>query len=130
MAKIHTFKNLLIRLFFGNDFQNKFLFDHHFFTNRYYLHKSASAKHMAKILNINTETLNKLTIYNYHLNFDELCEKYRFAHFWDELTNPINSELTINSIIDSAGFASNVDFSNLMTNYKEESKYIIQKKFL
>ena len=130
MIQFYTFKFFFIRLFFGNDFQNKFLFDHHFFSNRYYLHKSASEKHMANILNISIDALNKITIYNYHLKFDELCEKYRFAHFWDEFTNPINSELPINSIIDSAGFASTVDFSNLMSNYKEESKYIIKKKFL
>jgi hypothetical protein len=46
-------------------------------------------------------------------------------HFWNECTNPINSDLPIISLINASGFKSNEEFSNLITNKKEESKKII-----
>jgi len=85
---------------------------------------------MANILNIEPSALNQITRKSYNLNFEDLCEKYRFAHFWNEFTNPLNAELPINSLINASGFKSNEDFSNLISNHKEESKNIINDQFL
>jgi hypothetical protein len=59
-----------------------------------------------------------------------LCSKYKFQHFWDEFTNPLNSELPVESIIKSAGFSSNDDFTEIILKHKEESKYILERKFI
>ena len=130
MKVLNVLRLFYIRNLIKNEDRIKSLFDHHFFTNQYFLHKSASEAHMANILNIDCQSLNQITVKNYDLNFNELCEKYRFNHFWNEFTNPLNAELPINSLIDASGFKSNDDFSSLMSNRKEESKHIINKEYI
>lgn len=130
MKVLNALRLFYIRNLIKNENRIKFLFDHHFFTNQYFLHKSASEDHMANILNIDRQSLNQITVKNYDLNFNELCEKYRFNHFWNEFTNPLNAQLPINSLIDASGFKSNDDFSSLMSSRKEESKHIINKEYI
>ena len=130
MKVLNALKLFYIRNLIKNENKVKFLFDHHFFTNQYYLHKSASEVHMANILNIMPTHLNEITRKSYNLDFEDLCEKYRFAHFWNEFTNPLNADLPINSLIDASGFKSNEDFSSLMSNHTEESKNIITGQYL
>ena len=130
MKFFKALKLFYIRNLIKNENKIKVLFDHHFFTNQYYLNKSATETHMANILNIKTTFLNEITQKNYNLEFNELCEKYRFAHFWNEFTNPLNAELPINSLINASGFKSEEDFSNLISSHKEESKKIISGQFL
>ena len=130
MKVLNALKLFYIRNLIKNENKVKFLFDHHFFTNQYYLHKSASDVHMAIILNIMPSQLNQITQKSYSLDFEDLCEKYRFTHFWNEFTNPLNAELPINSLIDASGFKSNEDFSSLISNHKEESKSIITGQYL
>ena len=130
MKVLNALRLFYIRNLIKNENRIKFLFDHHFFTNQYFLNKSASEDHMANILNIDCHSLNQITVKNYDLNFNELCEKNRFNHFWNEFTNPLNADLPINSLIDIAGFTDPKDFSSLMSNHKEESKNILTKTFL
>ena len=130
MKVLNALRLFYIRNLIKNEDRIKVLFDHHFFTNRYYLHKSASESHLANILNIECHTLNQITVKSYGLDFNELCEKYRFNHFWNEFTNPLNAQLPIHSLIDASGFKSNDDFSSLITNRKEESKLIINKEYI
>jgi hypothetical protein len=130
MKIFNALKLFYIRYVIKSENKVKFLFDHHFFTNQYYLHKSASEEHMANILNIDVSFLNQIALKNYHLVFMELCEKYKLEHFWNEFTNPLNAELPVHSIIDASGFKSNDDFSSLISNHKEESKKIITGQFL
>lgn len=130
MKLLNALRLFYIRNMIKNENRIKVLFDHHFFTNQYFLHKSASEAHMANILNIECQALNEITVKNYDLNFNELCEKYRFNHFWNEFTNPLNAGLPINSLIDASGFKSSDDFSSLMSNRKEESKHIIIKEYI
>lgn len=130
MKVLNALRLFYIRNLIKNENRIKVLFDHHFFTNRYYLHKSASESHMANILNIECHSLNQITVKSYGLDFNELCEKYRFNHFWNEFTNPLNAQLPIHSLIDASGFKSNDDFSSLITNRKEESKQIINKEYI
>jgi len=126
----NVLKLFYIRNFIKTENKVKALFDHHFFTNQYYLHNSASESHMANILNIQIPVLNQIALKNYNLEFTDLCEKYRFEHFWKEFTNPLNAELPVHSLIDASGFKSTEDFSSLITNHKEESKKIISGQFL
>ena len=130
MKLFNALKLFYIRNLIKSENKIKSLFDHHFFSNHYYLHKSASDVHMANILNIDVSTLNQISCKNYNLVFNDLCEKYRVEHFWNECTNPINSDLPIISLINASGFKSNEEFSNLISNKKEESKKIITNQFL
>jgi len=130
MKLFNALKLFYIRNLIKSDNKIKSLFDHHFFSNHYYLHKSASDVHMANILNIDVSTLNQISCKNYNLVFNDLCEKYRMEHFWNECTNPINSDLPVISLINASGFKSNEEFSNLIINKKEESKKIITNQFL
>lgn len=123
-------KHFLFRNFLKKETRDKYLFEHHFFVNQYFLHKSVSIDNMAKILNINTDQVNQIALSNYGMDFDMLCSKYKFQHFWSEFTNPLNAELTVESIIKSAGFNSNDDFSESIMKHKEESKYILEKKYI
>lgn len=122
-------KKFFIQHFLNEESRYKYLFDHHFFVNQYYLHKSASLENMAKILNISTGEVNKITKKHYELSFETLCNNYKMQHFWNEFNNPLNAELPVDSIIKSAGFDSNVDFSASILKHKEESKYILEKHF-
>jgi hypothetical protein len=130
MKIVNILKLFYIRNLIKTENRIKVLFDHHFFSNQYYLHKSASESHMANILNIEISMLNQITINNYQLEFDDLCEKYKLEHFWNEFTNPLNAELPVNSLIDASGFKSSEDFSSLISNNKEESKKIITGQYL
>jgi hypothetical protein len=130
MKVFNVLKLFYIRNLINSEKKIKSLFDHHFFANHYYLHRSASDVHMSNILNIDIPSLNQITYKNYHLEFNDLCEKYRVEHFWNECTNPLNADLPVISLMNASGFKSNEDFSNLITNKKEESKKIITEQFL
>ena len=130
MSLTSHLKQFYLRYFLNKQSRSKFLFDHHFFVNQYYLHKSASLENMAKILNISPATVNHITYTYYSMEFENLCSKHKFQHFWDEFTNPLNAELPVESIIKSAGFNSNDDFSEIIQKNKEESKYILEKKYI
>ena len=107
----------------------KILFDHHFFVNKYYLHKSATAENLTRILNITDIELQALSLKHYTMAFETLRDMYRFQHFWDEFTNPVNAELPIQSIITLCGFSSSQEFNSLLSNHKEASKNILKKSF-
>ena len=130
MSLTFLVKQVIIRNFLNKETRYKYLFDHHFFVNQYFLHKSASIDNMAKILNIEVGQVNHLALSNYGMDFETLCSKYKFQHFWSEVTNPLNAELPVESIIKSAGFNSNDDFSEIIMKHKEESKYILEKKYI
>lgn len=130
---MQTFKKfffLLISKFGPKEQRIKVLFEHHFFFNKYYLHKSANKDNLAHILNITNIQLDDLTMKSFDLDFDALIEMYRFQHFWDEFTNPVNANLSIQSIISICGFSSNQEFNNLISGHKEASKNILKKTFV
>lgn len=107
----------------------KVLFDHHFFVNKYYLHKSATSENFIRILNISNIELEALSLKNYTMDFVTLRDMYRFQHFWNEFTNPVNADLPIQSIISLCGFSSIQEFNSLLSNHKEASKNILKKNF-
>ena len=130
MKIFSSWRMLFLSLLFKKKQREKALFDHHFFECKYYLHKSASEEHMVNILNISIHQLNEITLNHYKMNFNELCEKYKFEHFWSEVTNPLNGDLPVHSIIESSGFASNADFNNTINLHNEESINLISKKYI
>jgi hypothetical protein len=129
MQLLYLFRLFYIKKFGKKEQRFKILFDHHFFVNKYYLNKSASSDDLSRILNIPNVELEQLALCNYTLNFETLRDMYRFQHFWDEFTNPVNSELPIQSIISLCGFSSNKEFNSLLSDHKEASKDILRKNF-
>ena len=116
-----------INLFGKKEQRIKVLFKHHFFINKYYLRHSDD---LSKKLNISNSDLDQLTFTQYNLDFQSLRDMYRFQHFWEEFTNPLNSNLPIQSIISLCGFSSNEEFNHLISGHKELSKSILRKSFL
>ena len=129
MKAMNSIVLYFIRNWMKKETSNRFLFNHHFFNNRYYLQKSASDEYMAFILNITVSELNIIVKQSYDHDFKTLCDLYRFKHFWEEFTNPLNANLPVQSIISSCGFNSVDDFKDSMKEHKEESKIILKKQF-
>ena len=94
-----------------NDPTSKTVFDHYFLDFKYYLQKNASAEDFAPILNIKIESLDKISISYYGLSFIELINEYRYKHFMQEMKNPFNENLTIESLIKLSGFDNNESFA-------------------
>jgi hypothetical protein len=88
----------------------KNVFDHYFFDLKYYLHKDASIQDFALLLNVSSEKLNKIAEVNYNLSFPTLINEYRYRHFMGELENPVNANLSIDSIIKFCGYTANDKF--------------------
>ncbi|MFM6993585.1 MAG: hypothetical protein ACKOWO_00555 [Sediminibacterium sp.] len=120
---------LFIKTFGKQELKVKLLFDHHFFVNKYYLHKSANSDDLARKLNISNEALEQLSLNHYTMGFETLRDMYRFQHFWNEFTNPVNADLSVQSIISLCGFASSQEFNSLMAGHKEASKSYLKNTF-
>ncbi len=118
-----------VKKFGKKEQKNKILFDHHFFVNKYYLHKSATAENLTRILNITDIELQTLSLKNYTMAFETLRDMYRFQHFWNEFTNPVNADLPIQSVITLCGFSSSKEFNTLLAGHKEASKSILRRNF-
>lgn len=89
---------------------NKNVFDHHFFDRKYYVHQTSSTENFAGLLNISTHEVDNISICYHGINFMTLVNEYRCLHFIDELENPINSKLPIESIIKLCGFENSESF--------------------
>ena len=93
-----------------NDPTSKCVFDHYFFDHSYYLQKNASTEDFASLLNISTKKLGEITQYYYAVSFQLLINQHRYQHFVQELESPINSNLSIQSIIKLCGYENNDKF--------------------
>jgi len=82
----------------------KKVFDHYFFDLKYYLHKDACIENFSFLLNICTDDIIKITNSFYNLSFQELINENRYRHFLNELESPINSNLSIDSIVKLCGY--------------------------
>lgn len=129
MRLLYKLNIYLIVKFGKNEKRAKALFDHHFFVNKYFLQVTASADHLAHILNISNIELEALSLKFYTMGFETLRDMYRFQHFWDEFTNPVNADLPIHSIISLCGFSSSQEFNTLLACHKEVSKNILKRNF-
>ena len=93
-----------------NNPASKIVFDHYFFDLKYYLHPAASNEGFSNLLNISNEQLEQISNDHYGSPFQILLNEYRYQHFMRELESPINSNLSIESIMKLSGFESNDKF--------------------
>jgi hypothetical protein len=100
----------------------KNVFDHYFFDLKYYLQKDASIKYFSHLLNVRAEKVDEISTIYYMLPFQLLVNEYRYKHFVEEIENPINANLSIESIINLCGFNSNDNF----VEYVKEKRRINQ----
>jgi AraC-like DNA-binding protein len=114
-------KNFLVK-YFLKDAVNKKVFDHYFFDSKYYLHKDACLEDFSTLLNISAHQLDKISKVNYNCFFETLLNEYRFEHLINELDNPINSNLTIESILKLSGFDNNEQFVDFVKSKENCSR--------
>jgi hypothetical protein len=88
----------------------KSVFDHYFFDSKYYLQPNATIEDFSSLLNISSDQLDKISKMNYNCFFEPLLNEHRYNHLIKELENPINSDLTIESIMKLSGFENNAKF--------------------
>ena len=107
----------LINFFWGitgrlrkNNAPLKNVFDHYFFDLKYYLHKDASIQDFSLLLNVSSDKLNKIAKENYNITFPILINEYRYRHCMCELENPVNVNLSVDSIIKLCGYTANDKF--------------------
>ena len=100
----------------------KNVFDHYFFDLKYYLQKDASINYFSNLLNVRPEKVDEISTVYYTLPFQILVNEYRYKHFIEEIENPINANLSVESIIHLCGFDSNDNF----VEYVKEKRRINQ----
>ena len=100
----------------------KNVFDHYFFDLKYYLQKDASIKYFSHLLKVRVEKVDEISTIYYMLPFQLLVNEYRYKHFVEEIENPINANLSIETIINLCGFDSNDNF----VEYVKEKRRINQ----
>ena len=101
----------------------KSLFDHNFFDSKYYLHPSASTEDFSILLNISTDQLDQISKFYYNCLFETLINKFKYKYFFEELNNPINSNLKIDSIMKLCGFQNKEKF----VKYLKQNEFINQE---
>ena len=108
-----------------NDSTSKILFDHYFFDLKYYLRNDASIKDLSNLLNISIQTLDQITTENYAFSCELLINKYRYKHLIAELESPLNSSLTIESIMKLSGFENNKNFVEYIKKMKVSNNKLV-----
>ena len=117
------FKDLLSR-FTSSDTNAKNVFDHYFFDLKYYLNKDASVANFAHLLNIKPEKLDQIAFNNYACSCEILINEYRLKQFLEELESPINSSLSIESVLKFSGFENNDKFVDFVKSKQNSSQLI------
>ena len=113
MSLFHFFKNYILKFRFNSP-TSKTVFDHYFFDLKYYLRKDASIQDLSNLLNISVQKLDQIALENYACSCELLINENRYKHLITELESPINSSLTIESIIKLSGFENNIKFSDFV----------------
>jgi hypothetical protein len=121
MLLLIFFKDIISK-FRSSEAQDKNVFDHYFFDLKYFLQKDASINYFSNLLNVRPEKVDEISTAYYTLPFQILVNEYRYMHFIEEIENPINANLSIESIIHLCGFDSNDNF----VQYVKEKKSLIQ----
>ena len=125
---IFYFLKDFISKFRAIDASTKDIFDHYFFDLKYYLHKDASVEHFAHLLNSNPEKINQISFDNYACSCDLLISEYRYKQFLEELESPLNSSLTLESLLKISGFENNEQFVDYVES-KESVSLSIKESF-
>jgi hypothetical protein len=122
MLLLIFFKDIISK-FRSSEAQDKNVFDHYFFDLKYFLQKDASINYFSNLLNVRPEKVDEISTAYYTLPFQILVNEYRYMHFIEEIENPINANLSIESIIHLCGFDSNDNF----VDYVKEKKGLINQ---
>ena len=125
---VFKFLKDFISKFRPSDASPKDVFDHYFFDLKYYLHKDASVEHFAHLLNSNSEKINQISFDYYACSCELLINEFRYKHLITELESPLNSCLTIDSILKLSGYANNQKFVDYVES-KEASALLIKQSF-
>ncbi len=80
------------------------LFEYYFFDHKYYLHQDSTTENFASLLNISVEEVDHISTSFHGVNFTSLIDQQRYQFLIKELENPINSNLSIESVIKLCGF--------------------------
>jgi hypothetical protein len=123
MSLFHLFKDFILK-YRNSEPTRKSVFDHYFFDHNYYLQKNASTEDFAPILNLDTQSLDKMAITYYGHSFTMLINQYRYNHFMKELILPINENLTIDSLIKLSGFDNNESFEKYAKEKQQNASII------
>jgi YesN/AraC family two-component response regulator len=120
MSLIHFFKELFSK-YRNSDPDYKTVFDHYFFDSKYYLQPNASIENFSILLNVSPDQLDHISKVNYNCLFETLLNEHRYTHFLDELNNPINSKLSLDSIIKLCGYDNNDQFLEVVKKNTNKS---------
>ena len=115
MSVFNFFKNFLLK-YRNSDPDYKTVFDHYFFDSKYYLNPTASIEDFSSLLNVSPAHLNHISKVNYNCLFETLLNEYRYTYFLNELKNPINSNLPMDSIIKLSGYDDKNNFFEVVKN--------------
>lgn len=88
----------------------KNVFDHYFFDLKYYLQKDASIEYFSQLLKVRVEKVDEISKFYYMQPFQVLINENRYMNFIKEVDNPINANLSVESIIHLCGFDSRENF--------------------
>jgi AraC-like DNA-binding protein len=105
-------------------------FEYYFFDHKYYLHQDSTTENFASLLNISVEDVDHISTSYHGVNFTALIDLHRYRFLIKELENPINSNLSIESVIKLCGFENVQSFYHsikstniLKVGIKEENKH-------
>jgi hypothetical protein len=119
MSLFNYFKDFIAKCRL-NDPTSKTVFDHYFFDLKYYLHQDTSNEEFSTLLNITNEKLDQITHQNYGSSFQTLLNECRYRHVLEEVESPINSQMSMESIVRLSGFKDSGKFVDFIKT-KEES---------
>lgn len=128
MSLFNFFKDLFAK-HRSDEATSESVFDHYFFDLKYYTHKDASIEDLSSLLNISTQKLDQISIENYACSCELLINEYRYKHLIGELESPLNSSLTIDSILKLSGYRNNQKFVDYVES-KEASALSIKQSFI
>ena len=115
---VFNFLKDFISKFRPSDANDKDVFDHYFFDLKYYLQKYDSVEHFAQLLNSKPEKINQISFDNYACSCELLISEYRYKQFLEELESPLNSSLTLESLLKISGFENNKQFIDFVQSKK------------
>ena len=106
------------------------LFKYYFFDHKYYLHQDSTIENFANLLKISVEEVDHISTSYHGVNFTALIDQHRYQFLIKELENPINSNLSIESVIKLCGFENIQSFyhsikskNSLTDGIKEENNH-------
>jgi hypothetical protein len=124
MSLLNLFKDFIFKCR-HNDSTFKYVFRRYFFDLKYYLHKDASTEDFSTLLNICPEQLDQFSQTFYNSSFETLLNEHRYIYFLNELESPVNSNLSIESIIKLCGYENNDKFVEYVNEKNSKSCTII-----